>query len=425
MTIQQTKNRVATLVENGTPVFETIYPSLYLDIKGSGVASWIFRYQLYGKRRQFKIGSYGKNHDELLDVEAAIKLAIDFRMKINDGIDPKLDIERQKRPKLVTFDDWANKFLDNKRSKIKTADIYERTYNNEIKAHIGNIRIDRIHSYDIDHVIQRAVKSGRPAVANQVLLFIKRVFRLATKYGAVLSNIAAEFSQSEDAGGADRKRQRYLEEQEIELAFAVFRAHPLKIPMASYIALVLLLTLGMRKMELMSATWKQIDFKRQTFRLLEDSTKTEAALVLPIPDLVMPLFYDLKMLAGRSDYLFPRRKKSALPHISPDTLNNAIATLFGLSYGNRKREPNSLGEAGVDHFTVHDLRRTFRTLLSKLGISKDIAEKCMNHSLQGVEKTYDCYAFFPERRDALNKLAQLIMPLVQYSPLVTGLPEAE
>ncbi|GHE96776.1 tyrosine-type recombinase/integrase [Thalassotalea profundi] len=423
MTILQTKNRVATLVENGAPLFETVYPSLYIDIKEPGVASWIFRYQLYGKRRQFKIGSYGKGHQELLDVEEAIKLAIDFRMKINDGIDPKLDIERQKRPKLITFDDWANKFIENKRSKIKSADIYERIYKNEIKTHIGNIRIDRIHSYDIDHVLLTAVKSGRPAVANQVLLFIKRVFRLATKYGAVLSNIAAEFSQSEDAGGAERKRQRYLEENEIEQVFAVFRAHPLKIPTASYIALVLLLALGMRKMELMSAKWSQIDFKRQTFRLIEDNTKTEAALVLPIPDLVMPLMYDLKVLAGHSDYLFPRRKKSALPHVSPDTLNNAIATLFGNAYGNRKAEPNHLGEAGVDHFTVHDLRRTFRTLLSKLGVRKDVAEKCMNHSLKGVEKTYDCYAFFPERKDALNQLAELIMPLVQYSPLLTDLKD--
>ncbi|MDN4502209.1 tyrosine-type recombinase/integrase [Alteromonadaceae bacterium BrNp21-10] len=423
MSIQQNEKRVATLVESGAPTFESIYPSLYLDVKTPGVASWIFRYQLYGKRRQFKIGSFGTDHEDLLGLEDAIKLTINFRKQINDGIDPRLEIERQKRPKLVTFDDWANKYLEKKHSKIKTAIIYERIYNNEIKSHLGNIRIDRIHSYDIDHVIQKAVNSGRPSVANQVLLFIKRVFRLATKYGAVMSNIAAEFSQTEDAGGADRKRQRYLEEQEIELAFSVFRANPLKIPTASYIALTLLLTLGVRKMELMSAKWQQIDLKRQTFRLLEDATKTDSALVIPIPDLVIPLFRDLKILAGRSDYLFPKRKKSGLAHVSPDTLNNAIATLFGNAYGNRKPEPNHLGEAGVEHFTVHDLRRTFRTLLSKLGIRKDIAEKCMNHSLKGVEKTYDCYGFFPERKDALNQLAELIMPLVQYTPLITELSE--
>lgn len=421
MSIQQTKHRIAALVASGEHTFENIYPSLYILVQSPGVASWYLRYQIYGKRRQFKIGTYGVGHDELLDVERAIKLAINYRQKINDGIDPKLDLERQQQLKLITFDDCAQRYLEKKRSKIKTTHIYERIYNNEIKAHLGNLRIDRIHSYDIDSVLQKAVKSGRPAVANQVLLFIKRVFRLAIKYGAVASNIAAEFSPAEDAGGADRKRQRYLEENEIELAFAVFRAQPLKIPTPSYIALVLLLLLGTRKMELLSAKWKQVDLQRQTFRLLEDETKTETALVIPIPDLAMPLFRDLKVLAGKSEYLFPKRKKSALPHVSPDTLNHAITVLFGKVYCNRQAEPNFLGEAGLAHFTVHDLRRTFRTLLSKLGIRKDVAEKCMNHSLKGVEKTYDCYGFFPERKEALNKLAAVVMPLVHYTPLINEL----
>lgn len=101
-------------------------------------------------------------HDELLDVESAIKLAIDYRQKINDGIDPKLDLERQQQLKLITFDDCAQRYLEKKRSKIKTTHIYERIYNNEIKAHLGNLRIDRVHSYDIDSVLQKAVSLADP-----------------------------------------------------------------------------------------------------------------------------------------------------------------------------------------------------------------------------------------------------------------------
>ncbi|MEC8747936.1 MAG: tyrosine-type recombinase/integrase [Pseudomonadota bacterium] len=417
MNISQTAKHIEALVQSGQPTFESVYPSLYLDVKSKGTASWIIRYQLFGKRRQYKIGGYGKGHEELLDLEGAIKLTIDCRQKLNDGIDPKLDIERQMQPKLVTFDDCANKYLEKKRTKIKTAYVYERVYNNEIKPHLGNIRIDRIHSYDIDNVIQRVLDSGRPAIANQVLLFIKRVYRLATKYGAVTVNIAQEFSQVDDAGGADTKRQRFLEEQEIESAFAVFREHPIKIPRSTYIALALLLLLGNRKMELLSAKWEQVDLKRQTFKLFANNTKTDAALVIPIPDKVLPLFQDLHLLSGDHEYLFPKRRASKHPHISPDTINDAVACLFGISYGNRKRGPNYMKEEGVHHFTLHDLRRTFRTLLSKLGVRRDVAEKCMNHSLKGVEKTYDCYGFFPERVDALNRLADLVMPLIQYKPM--------
>ncbi len=419
MSILEQRSRVEELVKLGTPTFENFYPSLYLDVKSPGKASWIIRYQLYGKRRQFKIGSYGTDHDELLDLEGAIKAAIDCRKKLNDGIDPKLDIERQKQPKLVTFDDCAQKFLEKKRTKIKTTFIYERVYNNEIKSHLGAIRIDRIHSYDIDNVIQRVLDSGRLSVANQVLLFIKRVFKIAAKYKLITCNIAQEFSQTEDAGGADKKRQRFLEEHEIEDAFAVFREHPHKIPTASYIALVLLLLLGTRKMELLSARWQQIDLKRQTFKLLDTATKTQASLVVPIPDLVVPLFQDLKLLSGTSEYLFPKRKASKNPHIASDTLNDAVASLFGKAYGNRKPGPNYMANSDLEHFTIHDLRRTFRTLLSKFGTRKEVAEKCMNHSLKGVEQTYDCYGYYPERQVALNNLAEHLMPLVKYKPLLT------
>lgn len=419
MSILEQRSRVEELVKLGTPTFENFYPSLYLDVKSPGKASWIIRYQLYGKRRQFKIGSYGTDHDELLDLEGAIKAAIDCRKKLNDGIDPKLDIERQKQPKLVTFDDCAQKFLEKKRTKIKTTFIYERVYNNEIKSHLGAIRIDRIHSYDIDNVIQRVLDSGRLSVANQVLLFIKRVFKIAAKYKLITCNIAQEFSQTEDAGGADKKRQRFLEEHEIEDAFAVFREHPHKIPTASYIALVLLLLLGTRKMELLSARWQQIDLKRQTFKLLDTATKTQASLVVPIPDLAVPLFQDLKLLSGTSEYLFPKRKASKNPHIASDTLNDAVASLFGKAYGNRKPGPNYMANSDLEHFTIHDLRRTFRTLLSKFGTRKEVAEKCMNHSLKGVEQTYDCYGYYPERQVALNNLAEHLMPLVKYKPLLT------
>ena len=63
-----------------------------------------------------------------------------------------------------------------------------------------------------------------------------------------MSNITQEFSQTEDAGGADKKRQRFLEEHEIEAAFRVFRENPVKITQSSYIALSLLLMLDTRQM---------------------------------------------------------------------------------------------------------------------------------------------------------------------------------
>ncbi len=49
----------------------------------------------------------------------------------------------------------------------------------------------------------------------------------------------------------------------------------------------------------------------------------------------------------------------------------------------------------------HDLRRTFRTLLSRLGIAPHIAERCMNHQeKETMRRVYDGHDFFSEMRRA-------------------------
>jgi hypothetical protein len=49
MIISDTSSQIEKLVQIGTPTFESFYPSLYLDVKSPGKASWILRYQLHCK----------------------------------------------------------------------------------------------------------------------------------------------------------------------------------------------------------------------------------------------------------------------------------------------------------------------------------------------------------------------------------------
>ena len=67
----------------------------------------------------------------------------------------------------------------------------------------------------------------------------------------------------------------------------------------------------------------------------------------------------------------------------------------------------SLGEA-LPPWTIHDLRRTSRSLMSRAGVPRDVAEKVMGHVLPGVEGTYDRHEYREEKATALAKLAGLI-----------------
>jgi integrase len=68
--------------------------------------------------------------------------------------------------------------------------------------------------------------------------------------------------------------------------------------------------------------------------------------------------------------------------------------------------------SGVVGYTLHDLRRTCRTLLSRCGVNSDMAERCLGHVIGGIRAVYDKHTFEPEMAAAYAKLAALIEEIV-------------
>ena len=59
-------------------------------------------------------------------------------------------------------------------------------------------------------------------------------------------------------------------------------------------------------------------------------------------------------------------------------------------------------------WTIHDLRRTARSLMSRAGVRPDIAERVMGHAITGVKSVYDRHDYIEEKADALIRLSGLI-----------------
>src|SRR5690554_5690447 len=97
-----------------------------------------------------------------------------------------------------------------------------------------------------------------------------------------------------------------------------------------------------------------------------------------------------------------------------DTLNRAIAKLFGKEPGKKQLPENRMGD--IAEFTVHDLRRTCRSLLAASGVPGHVAERCLNHQLKGIEGVYDRHDYFDERKEALEKVAALVTPAIHDTP---------
>ena len=100
--------------------------------------------------------------------------------------------------------------------------------------------------------------------------------------------------------------------------------------------------------------------------------------------------------------------------------------LGGFSKFKRKLDKLS----GVSGWTLHDLRRTARSLMSRAGMPSDHAEHCLGHVVPGVRGVYDRHEYLEEMRSAYEALAALIERIVNPQPNVVALecghlPDAE
>jgi len=168
--------------------------------------------------------------------------------------------------------------------------------------------------------------------------------------------------------------------------------------------------LGVRKSELTEAPWQEFDLIKATWQLPKERGKSGVAITIPLPVAVVKWLEELKVRAYGSEYVFPNRRSSKHPYMGADTLNRAITKLFGHEAGKKKQPPNKMGD--MPHFTVHDLRRTCRSLLAANGVAGHVAERCLNHKVKGIEGVYNQYDYLDERREALELLSSIIIPIV-------------
>ncbi|WP_207061627.1 site-specific integrase [Motiliproteus sp. SC1-56] len=390
---QLTDKGIKAIIKSGDEGRFADGDGLYLCIRSAGKAYWALRYTANGKRKLFTIGYY--EHISLAGARTEAGL---LRARIaKDGTDPVAERHREKQKAIRTTDDLFDDWYSQHAKRLKHPKIPLRKYERDIQPVLGGLKVEAVTPRDVRAVVHKITASKRPTVANDALALMKQLFNHGIKLDAMASNPAAAFT-NQDAGGVEKSRERILELPELKALFAALRSRPDAFTRENYLACALLLVLGVRKMELLAAQWSEFDLEKGLWSLSAERTKMDAAVLIPLPPAAVAWLEELKVRACGSDYVFPRRRASKrYPHMSPDTLNAAL---------------NKLAKAGViSHFTVHDLRRSCRSLLARVGTPPHIAERCLNHKIKGVEGVYDRYDYLDERRTALTAVADIAAPI--------------
>ena len=122
--------------------------------------------------------------------------------------------------------------------------------------------------------------------------------------------------------------------------------------------------------------------------------------MLPLPSQVLSVIAD----QPPGDIVFP--SSVGTPFTGYDkpkkALDKAVATANG-------------GEP-LPNWTLHDLRRTAKTLMARAGVRPDISERVLGHVIRGVEGVYDRHSYIDEKRDALERLAAMIERILNPEP---------
>jgi len=400
-----TATKVRALVKNGLPGRHSDGNGLYLMLPKRGEPYWMLRYTLAGKRRELTLAKFVE-----LSLAEARERAVEAQKEIRSGIDPIEERKREGRITLRTvsdlFEDW---YLDLEK-RLKHPRIPKRIFLREVSPSIGGIPIGDVTPMDVRAIIKKVAGSDRPTIANDTLMYLKQLFNHAIKLGLIKYNPASAFTVT-DAGGVEKSRERALTVEEIQHVFKVFRENSDSFTRENYLACAMLLILGVRKTELTEAKWSEFDLKNECWTLPAERSKSGVEIVIPLPPNTVKWLDELKIHACGSDYVFPNRRSSKHPHMGKDTLNRAISKLFGKEPGRKQQPENKMGD--IAEFTVHDLRRTCRSLMASAGVPGHVAERCLNHKLKGVEGIYDRYDYFDERREALAKVEGLVLSSVK------------
>jgi integrase len=78
--------------------------------------------------------------------------------------------------------------------------------------------------------------------------------------------------------------------------------------------------------------------------------------------------------------------------------------------------------ADMPGWVLHDLRRTARSLMSRIGVHDSHAERVLGHAIGGVKGVYDRHPYFTEKSEALQKLAVCIEQIIN-PPSTTNVVE--
>ncbi len=369
---------------------------LYLRVSGTGAKSWVFRFQIGGKRRDMGLGSYPD-----ISLAEARGLAAEHRKQRHGGIDPLQAKTAQRQAELLaaardrTFRQCAIEFIDKNRSGWRSAkhrQQWERSLGAYAYPVLGDLPVSAI---DMGLVVQALdpIWSDKPETASRVRGRIEAVLDAAIVHGYREGPNPAQWrgnlAHILPSSGKVRRIMHHaaLPFDDMPAFLAGLRA---RAGMAAR-ALEFLIFTAARPSEAAGARWGEIDFKTKMWTIPAERMKAGRAHRVPLSDPALVVLVSIRPLALMQD-------DTPLP----------TAPIF---FGPKRARPLStasllrlLCRMDRGDVTPHGFRSCFRDWCAeRTNFPSEVAEMALAHRVaDAVERAYRRGDLFEKRRQLME-----------------------
>lgn len=363
----------------------------------SGRVSYGYRYRHHGKSRWLGLGLHGA-----ITADQARTLAKKRAGEVADSRDPTAEREEKRTAAAMvrqaeknTVDAILDTFEKRHVVGLRSSDQVKRAFKVYVRPRIGTMSIYEVRKSHINKMLNEIVDEHGPVMADRVLAHVRKAFNWYAAKGEddqFNSPIIRGMGRSDPA---ERRRERILADDEIREIWAALDKMETPSCYPAYVRFLLL-----------TAARRNEAARMTNLELEGDNWVIPGARYKRLPkqkqmDHVIPLNGAAReLIFGRKGFLFSTTGgKKAFSGFS-----KAKAELDRIIAKDRK----AAGRPAMPRWTLHDLRRTARTLMSRAKVPSDHAERALGHVMGGVRGTYDRHEYLDEKRQAFEALAKLV-----------------
>lgn len=371
---------------------------LYLNVSGSGTGSWVYRYQIAGKRRRMGLGSV-----EFISLAEARKALAEQKEIVRQGIDPlahRLELELLANSAKVTFDQVAADYIEAQSSSWSNAKHAQQwtntlaTYASPEIGHLAPADITTEHVLKILTPIWNVRKETASRVRNRIELVLNAAKARKLRTG---ENVAAWRGNLDLLLANHKKNDR--------------RHHPaLPWPQAGVFwqalqaerdtgaqALCLTILSGLRTSEVLGAHWSEFDLKAAVWTVPAKRMKAKKEHRVPLSSAAILLLQSIPRVS--SGLLFEGRTAGK-------QASNMIMLMKVRRLDDSKYKKDLMGwrdEKGQT-ITPHGFRSTFRDWAAEsTSFENIVVEQALAHTIgNAVEAAYRRGDLLERRRELME-----------------------